>query len=395
MRSKICLNIKGKDIIKFIKRLNSNNIELLDIKYLEKDVANIKIYKSDYNHVIELKTIYEIEEIGYDGLLKVKKIINLNKFIIVFIVLGISAVIFLSNVVFEIEIITNDFNMEKKILDELNNNGLKKYGFKKNYDDLQKIKNNILEKYKAEIDWLEIENVGTKYIIRYEPRIENPKKEITSLRHIIASKDAIIYSLDVSSGQIIKNKKSYVKKGDIIVSGYIYLNDQIKDTVSANGNVFGEVWYEVMVTYPLKYKEEKMTGKSKNVYVLKILNKNIELFNIKHYKSKKVTSNTILKSNILPFSLEKQYQEEIDVIDENNTVDQAIEKAVDLGNEKIKENLEENEFIIEYKILNQINDEDSVTVKIFYSVCENITEYQEIKEFTELEDNNENADGNI
>lgn len=391
MKSKVCLNIKGKNIIKFIKRLNNNKIELLDIKYIKNDMVNIKIYKSDYNQVMELKTIYEVEEIGYDGLLKVRKIINLNKFIIIFIILGLSVVIFLSNIVFEIEIVTNDFDMKEKILNELNDNGLKIYGFKKNYNDLQEIKNNILEKYKAQIDWLEIENIGTKYIVRYEPRIENPENEITNLRHIIASKDAIIYSLDISSGQIIKNKKSYVKKGDIIVSGYIYLNDQIKDTVSAKGNVFGEVWYEVTVTYPLKYKEEKSTGRSKNVYVLKILNKNIELFNFKYYKEKKVTSNTILKSNLLPFSLEKQYQEEIDIIDENNTVDQAIEKAVNLGSEKIKENLDENEFIIEHKILNQTNNDDSVTVKIFYSVCENITEYQEIEEYTEPEDKDENS----
>ena len=346
----------------------------------------IKIYKNDYDRIVDLKTTYEIEQSGYAGILKIRKLININKFLIIFILIGLAIIIFLSNIIFEIEIVTNDNDMKMKLLNELNINGLKVHNFKKNYQEIQKIKNNILEKYKQEIDWLEIENIGTKYIVRYEPRIQNPIKEEEKFRHIIAKKDAIIYDLDVSSGQIIKTKESYVKKGDIIVSGYIYLNDQIKDTVSSTGQVYGEVWYEATVTYPFQYKEEKYTGKTKNVYVIKLLNKNIELFNLKHYKNKKVKSNTILKSNILPFSLEKQYQREIDIIDEKNSPKEAVNKALEVARNKIKENLGENEFIISDKILSQVNNNDSVTVKIFFSVCENITDYQEINEYVELGD---------
>lgn len=273
--------------------------------------------------------------------------------------------------------------MKQKLLDELSSNGLKIYSFKKNYQELQIIKKKILEKYKTEIDWIEIENIGTKYTVRYEPRINNPVKNDNNYRHIVARKDAIIYSLDISNGQIIKNKNDYVKRGDVIVSGYIYLNENIKDTVSSNGNVYGETWYEVTVTYPLKYKEEILTGKNKNVYVLKLLNKNIELFNFKHYKNKKVKSNILLKNNILPFSLEKEYQQELKVKNEDNTIEEAINKAVDIATKKIEDNLGENEFILNKKILGSFNDKTCVTVKIFYSVIENITDYQDIEEYQE------------
>ena len=276
--------------------------------------------------------------------------------------------------------------MKEKLIDELSSNGLKIYSFKKDYKELQIIKKKILEKYKQEIDWLEIENIGTKYIVRFEPRLNNPINEENKLRHIIAKKDAIIYSLDISNGQIIKNKNDYVKKGDVIVSGYIYLNENIKDTVSSNGNVYGEVWYEVTVTYPLKYKEEILTGKNNNVYVIKLLNKNIELFNFKHYKNKKVKSKVLLKSNILPFSFEKQYQEELKVKNEDNTIEDATNKAVDAGTKKIEDNLGENEFILNKKILGSFNDENNVTVKIFYSVIENITDYQNIEEYKEIDE---------
>lgn len=383
-KNKVIINIRGKNIINFLKRLNNYKIELLDIKYNDNNNIDIKIYKCDLQKVMDIKTTYEVEEKGYLGFIKIVKKININKYIIIFILLGLSVVIFLSKIIFYIDVITNDNRMKNKILDELNNNGVKIFRFKKNYNELQIIKKKILEKYKNEIDWIEIENVGTKYIVRYEPRLNNPINSEDKYRHIIALKNAIIYSLDIKSGQIIKNRNDYVKKGDIIVSGYISLNDSIKDTVSSNGLVYGEVWYEVTVTYPLKYKEEIITGKDKNVYVFKFLNKNIELFNFKRYKYKKIKSSVLLKNNILPLSLEKQYQQELKIKCEDNTVEEATLKAVDVATKKIEDNLSEKEFIKNKKILGSYNDNTSVTVKIFYSVIEDITDYQEIEEYNEF-----------
>lgn len=388
MKSKLYLKIKGKNIIRFIKRLHSNKIDLLDIKYLNKNEVLIKIYKADFNKIEEIKTSYEVNTAGYDGILKIRKIININKFFIIFISIAIAIIVFLSNLIFEVDIVTNDNKMKEKILNELNNNGIKPYQFKKSYQKIQEIKSNILVKYKHEIDWIEIECVGTKYIIRYEPRIENKTNDVSNFRNIVAKKNAVIYSLDISSGQILKNKKSYVKAGDVIVSGYIYLNDMIKDTISSEGKVYGEVWYDVSVTYPLEYKEEIKTGKNKFVYVIKILNKNIELFNFKKYKEKKIKDKIILKSSILPFSLLKQKQEEIITINEKNSYDDALEKAIAIGKEKIESKLNKEEFILDYKVIEKVNNKDSISVKIFYSVVEDIGEYQKIEEY-KLEDNNE------
>ena len=278
--------------------------------------------------------------------------------------------------------------MKNKILDELNNNGISIYKFKKNYQELQIIKKKILEKYKNEIDWIEIENIGTKYIVRYEPRLNNPQNEVYKSRHIIALKNAIIYKLDIKSGQILKNKYDYVKKGDIIVSGYISLNESIKDTISSMGRVYGEVWYEVDVTYPFIYNEEILTGKNKFVYVFKFLNNNIEIFNFNKYKNKKIKSNIIFKNNILPFSLEKQYQQELNIKKEDNNIEEATNKAIDTATKKIEDKLKENEFILNKKVIGSYNDDKSVTVKIFFSVVEDITDYLEIDEYNEYQESN-------
>jgi len=337
---------------------------------------------------LSIKTIYELEIINYNGLYAFKNKVLNNKYIIISILVCLIILYIVTNLIFSIDIITNDSNMKIKIEEELNNNGVSKYKFKKSYKELQNIKNNILSKYRSEIEWIEIEVIGTKYIIRYEPRIQNNIETNNNYRNIIASKNCLIKDMYVTSGQIIKNKNTYVKKGEIIVSGYIYLNDSIKDTVSASGTIYGECWYNVTVTYPFKYHEEKETGNSKNVIVIKLLNKEIELFNFNKYKDKKVNNTTLLKNNILPIKLIYQKQKEVTIIDENNTEEVSIEKAINYSKEKLKNNLDSDEYVNDYKILNKEIFSDSVKLNIFFSVIENITEYEDIEEYKELEEQN-------
>lgn len=383
LKSKLNLNVKGNNIERFIKRLKNNNIELLNIYYISKNEINIKIYGSDYDKVISLKTIYEVNILDYYGAIKIRNSILNNKFVILATLISLIFLYFITNMIFYVDVITNDSKMETTLMQELGNLGIKKYRFKKNYGELQEIKKKILATYRDKLEWIEIENVGTKYIVRYEPRIQNEKKEDTPLRNIIAKKDAVIYSMDILNGQIVKNINSYVKKGDIIVSGYIYLNENIKDTVSSEGTIYGETWYNVKVTYPYKYYEEHKTGDENSVLVIKFLNREIELFNFNKYKYKDKIEKTILKNNILPIKLVKELQKEKNVIDKNYTEDELTDVIIEYSKKKLSNQLDEDEYIKDYKILNKSKDKDTLTLNIFFNVIENITEYQEITEYTE------------
>ncbi|MBR6690100.1 MAG: sporulation protein YqfD [Bacilli bacterium] len=391
IKSKLNIKVKGHNIERFIKRLKNNNIEILDIKYISNDEINIKIYKYDYDKIIKIKTIYEIEIIDYYGIIRTKNNLLNNRYIIMFILISLVSLYLVTSLIFEIDVVTNDSKMEKNLLEELEQLGIKKYKFKKNYIRLQEIKNKLLNNHKDELEWLEIDSIGTKYIIRYESRIKNDIKDKTPLRNIIAKKDCVIRDMNISSGQIIKEVDSYVKKGDVIVSGYITLNENIKDTVSSIGTIYGETWYKVTITYPYKYKEVKETGNSKEVLVIKFLGKDIELFNFNKYNSKNIKEKTILKNNLLPIKFVKQKQLETIIIDENNTDEELINKAVNLAKNKMEENLDESEYVKDYKILNKTKHSDSITLNIFFNVVEDVTEYQEIEEYKEeLEEDKEN-----
>ena len=165
-RSTYKIKITGKNVERFLRRLMSMNIELLDIKYPKYNEAIVKIYKVDYPKLEKIKTIYEMNIIDSSGLIKIKKQLSLNKYFIFFLILGYLLLLFLTNLIFEIEVIHNDKELRELITTELETKGLKKYNIKKNYKQIQKIKKEIIEKYKDKIEWIEIEENGTKYIVR-------------------------------------------------------------------------------------------------------------------------------------------------------------------------------------------------------------------------------------
>lgn len=378
-KSKIKINIKGRKIERFIKRLANNKINIYNMEMINRNEANIVILKSDYLKVLNIKSIYEFNIVGGTGMIKIRKTLKLNSLILVFLVIGIIVLQILSRMIFSIEVIHTDKSIRNKMLSELENYGLKIHAFKKSYDEVQKIKEQILTNHKDDIEWLEIENIGTKYIVRLEERKIKNNEESNEKRHVIASKNAIIKKIEAENGEIVKEINSYVNAGDIIISGNITLNEQVKNTVSASGHVYGEVWYKVKVDYPLAYSEKHETGNSQKRLVFNFLNKSYEL-GFKKYKDKNVSSKTLLKHIFLPISLTYDNQREVIAIDEVYTIEQAIKKAEERAYAEINSKLNDKEKILSSKNLKVDVNDSKIELEIFFTVYEDITEYQKIEE---------------
>lgn len=379
-RSMVKLRIKGKNVERFLKRLVDQKIELIKIIYIHYNEVDIIVNKKDYEKIKEIKTIYDISIVDSYGMIKIKKIVNLNQLIIIGIIIGIGLLIFLSNLIFSIEIVHTNKELRTLLINELEIYGIRKRGFKKSFVELQKIKEQIILKHKDKIEWLEIENIGTKYIVRVQERKLPITESELENRHIVASRNAIIRSIEADQGVIVKSVNDYVRTGDIIISGEIKLYDEVKEVVGAKGKVFGEVWYEIKVEYPFIYKEEKETGKKKKVLVFQFLNKEIELFNFRPFKNKKKENKVLLEKSWLPIKLVWQEQKEINVIEEINTEEEAINKAISLANLKMESKLSDNEYIINQNCLKVNIKNSTIVLDMFFAIHENITSYLKIEE---------------
>lgn len=152
--------------------------------------------------------------------------------------------------------------------------------------------------------------------------------------------------------------------------------------------VYGEVWYKVDIEYPYVYSEEKVTGKSKEVFVINFLNKKIPLFTYSKYKEFKTETNNIIENNILPITLSKEKQYEVILKEEIYTFDEAISNAIEFSKKKLLENNNKIVNIKKVEILSKQTIGSKIKLNLVISVYEDITKIIEVKKETELEENN-------
>ncbi len=379
-QSKVILKVTGKNIERFIQKLYKHKIEILKLSYPNYKTVIITIYEKDLKTVMDIKTIYEINPIGTAGIIKIKRKIKKSRLLLIALFIGFGILYFLSNVIFKIEIVHTNKELRALLTRELEERGIHELSIKKNFKQLEQIKQDITEKNRDKIEWLSIEAIGTKYVVRVEMRKLEKIEQPNAKRNVVAKKNAILKLVEASKGEIIKNTNDYVKTGDVVISGDLKLNEEIKNTVSAEGKIYGEVWYKVTVSYPFAYQETTLTGKEQTAYTLKLLNHDIQFYPWNQFHTKKAKKTKLLSHPFLPITFYKEKQQETIEIDEINTEDEAISKAENLAKKKMESQLTDKEKIISAKNLKVEVKKSKIELEVFFTVLEDITSYQEIVE---------------
>lgn len=376
--SSIKIKVIGRNINNFLKRLINNNINIEKVIPISHKEIDLIINYQDLDKVLKLKTIYNIKIIRYYGKLRIIKRIKKDIFILSSLLISLLLIYTLSNIIFKIEVIHSNNNIIKLVTKELEDNGIKKYKFVKNYQEIEKIKKKILEENKDTLEWLEIIREGTKYTIRVEERIINNKPKDNKIYNIVASKNAVIKNIYAESGEKVRSINTYVKKGDIIISSDITLPNNEKIPKTASGKVQGEVWYNINIEYPYQYHEIKYTGNKKKVLVLNLLNKRISFFDFHKYKTFNRNIKYIFNNNITPISLIYEDEYETNIINEVYDYNTAREKAITKAKEKILEKYPNIKDITDIKIIKEEDKKNKISLNLFVTCLEDITEYKEV-----------------
>ena len=376
--SSIKIKVTGRNINNFLKRLINNNINIEKVIPISHKEIDLIINYQDLDNVLKLKTIYNIKIVRYYGKLRIIKRIKKDIFILSSLLISLLLIYTLSNIIFKVEVIHSNKNIIKLVTKELEDNGIKKYKFVKNYQEIEKIKKKILEKNKDTLEWLEIIREGTKYTIRVEERIINNKPKDNKIYNIVASKNAVIKNIYAESGEKVRSINTYVKKGDIIISSDITLPNNEKISKTASGKVQGEVWYSINIEYPYQYHEIKYTGNKKKVLVLNLLNKRISFFDFHKYKTFNRNIKYIFNNNITPISLIYEDEYETNIINEIYDYNTAREKAITKAKKKLLEKYSNIEEVTNVKIINEEDKETKISLSLFVTCLEDITEYQEV-----------------
>lgn len=386
MKEYIKIRIKTKDKSKAILKLNELGISLTNVSY-GGDYIDLVILKNDLKRIKRYMLTYDIEKIDNVGITKFKNIIKKNRLYICAIILFIFLFLLLSNVIVKINVVHENKELRDLIFMALEDRGVTRLSLKKSYDEYESIIKEIKEKYKDKIEWLEIDVDGMILNIRVEERIIKNFNKTTGTCHIIASKDGTISKVLAKKGVSITPLNKHVKKGDILISGEIKLNEEVKENVCADGEVYAEVWYNASINLPLNYEEKTKTGKMRYNFMVK--NKNSETIILKSRVDKKVTEKVKLFSFFgIEFYVLKEY--EIKSEKRKYTEEEAIEKSIELAKEKLMTKDSKRKVITE-KVLQKSVINDNLDIDIFIVLEEQIGIKEE---YTVRDDVNEIRNGN-
>lgn len=351
------------NIKRFLDKSKKYNIELHDIKYINDNEILVKIYENDYKNIKRYNYYSEItlyKRIGIDYIKD--KIYELKYFILVFLVCMIS-MYFISNIIIDIEVIHSNKSIRELVSDELKENGIKRFSYKKSFSELENIKNTILENNKDKLEWISITNDGMKYIVRIEERILDEISEQEEYCNVVAQKEGLITNIYASSGEVIVSNNDIVKKGDILISGNIILNEESKGTICANGKVMANVWYNTDISLNRKYYKKKYT-KNKRY--------NIEIFNkkLRNNKYSKYDAYYLINTKYFKIYKEREYKYKEYKYSDKELVSKAL-KEIDI---KFKSKIGESGKIINKRILEQNITSVRIYIKVFVVTNESIGE---------------------
>ena len=375
MNSYLILKVSGKNIPKFILRCKNNNINILKLEQISYKEALIKINYKDYDKLLKIKSIYDITLINNTGFLKFKELLNKHKYFLIMFTFGILFLIYLCNIIFEVDVISTNNELNNLIKKDLENYNIKKYKLKKSYKEKERIKSELLEKYNDTIEWIEITDVGTKYEVQVVERKKKVTEEKDEYTNIVASKSGVLRKIYAEEGVKVVDNNTYVNKGDIIISGAITKDEEIKKIVNAKGKVYAEVWYNVNIEFPLEYTEKKYTNEKKKSVYMRLGNKYISKRRFKNFERRKILS---LKNRLVPFELGIEEEQKVNIINDKYTVEEAKKKAILSAKEKILQSLDKDEYITSQKTLKFYAKDSKIVLDIFFSCYEQIGKEEKI-----------------
>ena len=371
------IEVEGYYIERFINICTINKLLIWNLKRDKGTKLYLNIGIEDFYKAVKIskKLKCKIKIIRKNGIPFVinkykKRKVFLGTLVFIILLIGIS-----TNFIWNISIVVDGSEQFENIENDILEAGIK-VGMKKSEVNIQETINKIRFK-RNDISWMGIEIKGTNVIVKVVKSAEAPEViDEKDYSNIIATKSATITKI------IAQNGTAKVKNGDKVEEGQILIQGVMEGKYTGNryvhslGEVEGIVEYTKSEKIPLKFTEKVKTGNKETKIRIKINN-----FQINFYKtlSKFKIYDTIEKekkfkifSNLyLPISITKITVEEL----ENVQMEYSIEKATEIGTEKLEQKLEQEigkEKNILNKDVNIIKTEEYIEVNVTYEVVENI-----------------------
>jgi len=341
--------------IHFLKKYEKEN--KIFLKIYEEEFHNL--YKYDYKHVLVFEKSTSIKGLT-DIFLN-----NTNLFITSIIIM---ALLFLSNmIILDVNVHTSDVRIKRLVTYKLIDFNVHSFSFKKSSRKINMIKDYIKNKYSSDIEWIEITPHGYTYDIDViKKQIKKPLSTNDKCNYV-ARKSGNIKSIKVRKGVLLVQENNYVKAGDVLISGSVIYNDELKSELCASGYITGEVWYKVDLSYPL-YENKMVPSKEKQYnFRINLLNKSIKIFNDKYKQDMNIKK---IGNSIFGITFYKTYN--LRKKTKKLSTKKALEKALKNARKNVLVKLPKSSKIISQNVLKKYIKNDKIYIEVLVTTEEEI-----------------------
>lgn len=369
------VEIEGYYIERFLNNTLKNNLFLWNLNRKTNTILQVNIGNNDYLDLVSLANKNQC-------LIKIKKEWGIpylfnkyknRKYLLISIFIFVIFVFSISRFIWNIEIVGNENIKSDEIISLLNDGGLKigKYKEKIDYDG-------IIEKIRIardDISWIGIEVKGTNAIVRVVENIKGSDiVDDNDFCNIVAKKDGVITKIYAQNGTCVKKDGDEVKKGDVLIAGWMEGLYTGRYFVNGRGSCMAKVRYSQTEKVYKQEIQRNHTERSESKFSIKFNNFQINFFKrlskFKKYDTIEAIKNVqIFRNFYLPIQIITYKNYEV----MENTVNHDYEEAKSIGDKMAVEKMEK---LIEGEIIEKnveiIEKDDCYEVTVYYDVNEEI-----------------------
>lgn len=371
------ITVEGYFIERFMNLCLKKGILLWNNKRKKATLLETNISIKDFRKIVEItkQSKCKVKIKQKKGLPFVFHQYRKRKIFFLFLCLILIGILGLSNFVWNIEVIGNETIAKQELLETLKEEGIAIGTLKSKIDTKNVI--NKMRLNRNDLAWVGIELKGTNAIVKVVEADKKPEiVEEEDYCNIVATKTGVIVKVNALNGTPLVKEGDTIKEGTPLIGGWLEGKYTGMRYVHANGTVQAKVWYTQKEKVELK---QELLSKTENVetkYSVRINN-----FTINFYKtlSKFKKYDTIEENNklklfsdfYLPIELQKRTNYELEEKQVTYTKQQAKEKAINQAREKLEEQIEEKENILNTYI-NYNETEEYIEAQVIYEVLEEI-----------------------
>ncbi|WP_068674337.1 sporulation protein YqfD [Oceanobacillus sp. Castelsardo] len=392
----VTILIKGNYPELFFQECTKKGITVWNIRKIDQDVCEGNVRLKDIKHLrtIIRGTHYKLNFTNKKGYPFIFNRFIKKRPLLVAIFLSVLLALFLSNILWKVEITGVPKDIEEKIVKQLDEYGIHRGAWIFSLDQPNTIQQKLVEDV-PELLWVGVDRRGTTYSLEGVEKLIVKEEEKHGPRNLIATKKGIIKKMYVAKGLPIVQVNDYVEPGDLLVSGQIGTTDQEEeseeekkernfDLVAAEGEITAETWYEVKVTSPLEYSYEELSGNKETKYYIQIGEFKFPIWGFGdpsyeqiHYDTKENSIN-FLKWE-LPIKIVDTVLSEKVYYKGKRTKEEAIQTGIEQAKSELLLELGKDAKILSEKVLHERMEHGKVKMNIIFTVEENIARVQPIK----------------